>query len=176
MVGAGKTTVIKPIAERFNLVRFSSDEVRELLKENDLPYDFIKELLRKFTNEFLELGHGLALDADCGNPKTRKMMEDLAKEFNLPIFWIYINPPEEFILNKLKNIRSMEGFRESGIFTNGEQAVENYLNQKETRQEQNALKGFNFIQEVDTSRDDLGSQIEGVINKIEIALKNRDSQ
>ncbi len=36
LVGAGKTTVLKPMAEKLNLIRVSTDELREMLKKTDL--------------------------------------------------------------------------------------------------------------------------------------------
>ncbi|MDE1944098.1 MAG: hypothetical protein KGH97_01205 [Patescibacteria group bacterium] len=44
-VGAGKTTVVKPLAERLGLVRISSDEIRKLLKERGLGYGPLRTAL-----------------------------------------------------------------------------------------------------------------------------------
>ena len=166
LVGSGKTTVIKPIAEHFNLIRFSSDEARHVLKDNNLEYKFIKDLLSHFSKEFLDLGFGLALDADCGSPETRILMESFSKKYNIPIFWLHINPPEEFILNVNKRRNSSNSL----IFGNGEEAVLNYFRQKETRENQDYLKNIDFMYEFDTSKEDVDSQITSAIQRIEETL------
>lgn len=41
IVGAGKTTVMKPLSERLSLVRISGDEIRKILKEHGQAYDAV---------------------------------------------------------------------------------------------------------------------------------------
>src|SRR5437016_4764206 len=65
LVGAGKTTVTKPIAQQLHLVRLSGDELRKLLKENGYTYEPLKEILFRVGNQFIEKGYSVAFDMDC---------------------------------------------------------------------------------------------------------------
>ncbi len=46
LVGAGKSTVTVPLAERLSLVRISRDELRKLLKERGSGYEEIEEMTK----------------------------------------------------------------------------------------------------------------------------------
>ncbi|MFA6072331.1 MAG: hypothetical protein WC810_27530 [Janthinobacterium sp.] len=68
LVGAGKTTVIKPLSQSLNLVRISTDEIRRILLENG--YNLLRtiELAKFLTKKFLDDGYSLALDGDSIAP------------------------------------------------------------------------------------------------------------
>ena len=158
LVGAGKSTVKKPLSEKLSLVRISSDEVRHILKECGRDYNQLMEIVKPLSEELATQGHSLAFDADCGNPKTKDMIVALAEKVGAKVFWIHINPPESFILNKLRN------YKHTWLFRDGEEAVENYFRQKERRGAENT--DFDFLATVDTSKADLSLQIEKVFELI----------
>lgn len=159
LVGAGKSTVIKPLSEKLSLVRISSDEVREILKEREAGYEQLMEIIKPLAEELATQGYNLAFDADCGNPKTKDMILQLAGKTGAKVFWIHIDPPENFILNKLRT------FNHTWLFKDGEEAVENYFLQREKRKEENTQ--FDFLTTIDTSRSDLPEQIEHAFKLIE---------
>ncbi len=162
LVGAGKTTVVKPLAEKFNLVRVSSDELRKLLKENGHDYSQIKDIGMRVINDFAHVGHGIVFDMDCGNPLVKKFAEDLSKELDMPIFFLHITAPEEFIFDKFIK------HPPTWLADNPQIMIDNHLAQKETRLKENTH--FDYFYEFDTSRSDLAEQIEECVQKIKEAL------
>ena len=42
IIGAGKTTVVKPLAEKLGLVRISNDEIRKTLKEAEYDLEYAR--------------------------------------------------------------------------------------------------------------------------------------
>ena len=151
LVGAGKSTVIKPLSKKLSLVRISSDEVRQILKERGAGYNQLLEIVKPLAEALAIQGYSLAFDADCGNPITRDLIMKLAEKTKAKVFWIHINPPEDFILNKLRS------YNHTWLFEDGEQAVENYFQQKDKRREENTK--FDFLTTIDTSKSDLSMQI-----------------
>lgn len=158
LVGAGKSTVIKPLSEKLSLVRISSDEIRQILKKQNMGYQQLMEIAAPLAEELATQGFSLALDADCGNLKTKEFIINLAQKVRAEVFWIHINPPEDFILHKLRT------YNHTWLFKDGEEAVKNYFEQKKKRQEENTH--FNFLTTIDTSRSDLVIQIEQTVNLI----------
>ncbi len=160
LVGSGKTTVLKPLAEKLNLVRISGDEIRQLLKERGYGYELTWEIGQKLAGEFVRRGYSIAHDTDCATPRTQEYLKQLAEEVGAKMIWIHINPPEEFIINKLRN------FKHTWLFKNGDEAVENYLARKPLHKNLSILFTYTF----DTSRNDLDKQIEEGLVAIQSAL------
>jgi len=158
LVGSGKTTVMKPLAERLSLVRVSNDEVRKLLKERGFSYERLIDVVHSLMMELAHEGYNLAFDADCANPKTKEEIENAAREVDAKIFWLHIAPPEDFILHKLRT------YTHTWLFADGEEAVANYFRQKEKRAKGNVQ--FDFLATIDTSRPNLSAQIDRVANLI----------
>lgn len=159
LVGSGKTTVTKLVADKFNLVRISSDELRKLLKEGGHDYSSLKEIVSKVVKDFADQGYALAFDMNCLNPKTKTLIEELSNDLNAPIIWVHINPPEEFIINKLKN------FKHTWLFRDSAQAIGNYFHQKEVMGQD--VSKINYLYTIDPSRSDLDKQIEVLSRLIE---------
>ncbi len=150
IVGAGKTTVLKPLAKKLGLVRVSTDEMRKMLKERDFSYKGVRDLLFIVANSFIKQGYGIAIDTDCSRLDKKKQLEEYSTKTGLKIIWIHINPPEEFIINKFKN------HEPSWLFKNPEEAIANY----EARKPLHQNLDFNFTYTFDTSKPDLDDQIE----------------
>jgi len=151
LVGAGKSTVMKPLSEMLSLVRVSSDDIRELLKERGAGYEQLMEIVQPLAEELALQGFSIAFDSDCGNPKTKEMILKLTERVKAKVFWLHVNPPEDFILNKLRT------YNHTWLFKNDEDAIENYYHQKQKRLEEKTH--FDFLASMDTSRSDLANQI-----------------
>ena len=162
LVGAGKTTVTKPIAKRFGLVRLSSDELRETLKKNGHDYSPIKEIGFKLAREFAQKGFSIAFDMDCGNPEVKESVEKLAEKLHAKIVYVHINTPEEYIFEKFRK------HPPSWLADNPKTMIDNYYAQKEKRLKENTP--FDYLFTFDTSRPDVNKQIEDCIKKIEDVL------
>ena len=151
LVGSGKSTVVKALAQKLFLVPISSDELRRRLKERGFKYDRAKELAMRMGCEFIEGGYSVAFDMNCGSPGSKKDIVQIEKKYGIPVVWIHVNPPEEFIVQKLKN------YPHSWLFRDGEDAVEGYFKYKEKHGD---FGSIDFICSIDTSLDDLPKQIE----------------
>lgn len=150
LVGAGKTTVLKPLSEKLSLLRLSTDEVRKLLKEHGQGYDAVVDIITSLANKYLDAGYSIAFDNDCASPITRERIAQREKEHGAIPIWIHINPPEEFIFNKLRT------YKHTWLFKDGEAAIENYLAKKPSHQNLD----MPFVYVFDPSRVDLAYQID----------------
>lgn len=158
-VGAGKTTVVKLISERLNLLRISTDEIRQLLLKKGCNFLRTSEIGYLLADKYLSLGYSLAIDADCAGPSVQNHLRSAASKFNAQLIWIHINPPEEFIINKLNN------FKHSWLFRDSEDAIENYYRRKPLHDAY--LTEIDFYFEFDTSKEDLSEQITSFVKKFE---------
>jgi predicted kinase len=165
LVGAGKSTVVRPLSERLSLVRISSDELRRMLKEKGLGYESVPEIIAPLAAGIAGQGYSMAFDADCGNPKTKELIMKLAEKTGAEALWIHIDPPEEFIIGKLMS------HKHTWLFKNGKEAVANYFEQKKRRQDENTQ--FNFFSRIDTSKD-VPNQIDALEKAIRAAMNERD--
>ena len=156
-VGAGKTTVLKPLANKLGLVRVSSDEIRMLLLKRGYNFVRTREIAFQLICEFLQKGYGVAVDADCAGEPSGSVLKKTAERYQAPLVWIHINPPEEFIVNKLKNIDYTWGF-----FKDANDALASYERRKPLHKELD----YPFVYVFDTSRNDLEKQIEEAVIRI----------
>lgn len=154
LVGAGKTTVIKPLAERLGLIRLSTDEVRQKLKLKGYSYEGCREIIRELSNKYLNLGYSLAFDANTGSKIGMEYNKKTLEAFpNVHQVFIYVNPPEEFIINKLKN------YKHTWLFKDSEHAVKSFYENKKDFSRPN----LPFVYEFDPSRSDLAKQIDEAV-------------
>ncbi|MEK7505760.1 MAG: AAA family ATPase [Patescibacteria group bacterium] len=161
LVGSGKTTVVKPLTERFGLVRMSTDEVRQKLIERGYSYEGCRDIIHELSKKYLDLGYSLAIDANTGSRAGIEYNEKTAKVFpNVRQIFIYVNPPEEFIVNKLKN------YKHTWLFSDGEHAVQHFYENKRSFSQPN----LPFVYEFDTSRNDLTIQIDEAVIVIKKVL------
>lgn len=165
LVGAGKSTVTIPLAKKLNLVRISHDEIRKILKENDFNYNRSKQIAAEVISDFLKNGYSVAIDANCGAIETFDRIKKLKDEYSLKIIWVHINPPEEFIVNKLRK------FNHSWLFSTGEEAVRGYFEYKNKYGDGTNL-GINFLYVFDTSKPNIHEQIEEAHEIISNKIKN----
>lgn len=156
LVGAGKTTVIKPLSEKLSLVRISTDDIRKLLRENGYGYKETITIAKNLSGKYLDQGYSLAIDADCAGSTAKELLSEAVDKYNPKLVWIHVNPPEKFILNKLRN------FKHTWLFKNGEEAVKNYLDRKTLH----AHLDMPFVYTLDTSKPDLDEQIDQTVDKI----------
>ena len=158
LVGSGKTTVLKPLSEKLFLVRISGDEIREILKEHGYDYELTWEIGQKLVREFVKQGYSIAHDTDCATLRTQEYLIKLAQEVGAKIIWIHVNPPEEFIIDKLKN------FKHTWLFRDASEAIENYMARKPLHENLSMQFTYTF----DTSKANLAEQVENGL----VAIKN----
>lgn len=153
LVGAGKTTVIKPLSDKLDFLRISADEIRKLLKERGFNYGRARDLTYAVVEEFIAEGYNVAIDANCGRDDAQNKIKGLESKYRIKVIWMHINPPEEFIINKLKN------YKHTWLFRSGDEAVESYFKYKEKHGDFKNLN-LSYVYTFDPSRSDLDKQIE----------------
>lgn len=132
-----------------SLLRVSIDEIRKLLKENGYGYESVKNSIYSLAEEYITKGFSISVDGDCNSKEAQERIKELKEKYQIKVYWIHIDPPEEFIIKKLKN------YKHTWLFKNTESAIENYKNSKARHEDLN----FSFIYTFDTSRNDLNEQI-----------------
>jgi len=65
----------------------------------------------------------------CASSRTRELIAQAERDYGIKTIWIHTNPPEEFIIKKLKN------YKHTWLFEDGDQAVQNYLDRKPIHQD-----------------------------------------
>lgn len=169
LIGAGKTTVIKPLAERLSLLRISTDEVRYLVYKYKQNFNKIIDdtILRATIDElfkkYLRMGYSIAIDADCVSSDAQQKIKMRIKEFNVMAIWIHINPPEQFIIDKLTR------YNHTWLYKNADQAIENYMARKVLHKDLT----MPFVYIFDTSKSDLEKQINDAKDIIETKTNNK---
>ncbi len=160
LTGAGKSTVIKPIAKALGLIRISGDEIRILLMKKGFNTVRTIEIAYRVYMKYLNAGYGLAIDSDVIDPFVRKELKKIIKAKKLTAFWIHINPPEKFIINKLTNFK----YKPNMGFKNASEAIANYERRKPLHEKY--LSKIKFDYTFDTSKKNLPQQIERFRNNI----------
>lgn len=154
LVGAGKTTVVKPLSKKLSLVRISGDEIRKLFKESGYGYEKVYDLVFELIKEFISQGYGICIDSDCASKI--EQIQKVAIGNGLQIVWIHINPPEEFIVNKLSNLTP-------NWLGTADEMVENYYERKPLHKDID----LDFTVVFDTSASDIQEQIDSSVSIIE---------
>ncbi|MCE9643968.1 ATP-binding protein [Candidatus Parcubacteria bacterium] len=162
VIGVGKTTVVKPIAERMGLVRVSTDDIRERLKAHGYSYEGARDIAHRITKKYLSLGYSVAIDGNTGSTNGLEYNKKTLEAFpQVRQLFIHINPPDEFVVKKLKN------YNHTWLFRDGDHAVEAFLTNKKNF----VLPDLPFVYTFDTSKD-LSGQLDAGIEVINTALKS----
>jgi len=160
LVGAGKTTVVKPLSEKLHLLRISGDDIRKILKEQEQNYDSVGKITEKLIEKYLDSGYSVCIDRDCVSPSARKSAEE-AEKSGIQVVWIHINPPESFILNKLSNLKP-------NWLGTADDMVKNYYQRKPLH----THLDFPFVYTFDTSKESLPQQIDEAVRIINEVTNN----
>ena len=158
LVGAGKTPVVKSLSERLGLVRISNDEIRQRFMQKSLNYSRTSEAARSLIKKYLSEGYSVAIDADCAC-STKELIDQLATNPQIKPVWIHINPPEEFILHKLRTIK----YTGQWIMPSAEVALDNYFRRKPLHEHLD----LPFLYTFDPSKENLAKQIDEAVRLIE---------
>ena len=130
----------------------------------NLHFSFI--YLQKITIHFIiqnfaKQGYSIAIDADCAGHNVAETIKKAAQSIGAQTIWIHINPPEEFILNKLKN------YKHTWLFKDSDDALASYYRRKPLHEELD----FPFAYTFDTSKNNVAEQIEDAASVIDALVK-----
>jgi hypothetical protein len=161
LIGAGKSTVVRPLVEHFGLVRISTDEIREKLKTRGYSYEGSVELATALGKKYLGLGYSVAFDANTGSTQGLRRNAEVHEAFpEAKQIFIHIDPPDAFIIDKLRN------YHHTWLFKDGDHAVESFLKNKK----ESVLPDLPFVYRFDPSKDNLPEQLEEGIGAIKRAI------
>lgn len=161
LVGSGKTTIAKMLQDKIDLIRISTDDIRIILKYNNLNKS-IEEISFELLKFFILKKYPIFLDADCILYKNK--IDEVLLKHNYKAIWIHINPPENFIIKKLKNISYLNTNHPKVFNNNPQKALECYFMRKKLHKNLSS----NFFHKFDTSTDDLNIQINNFIDKLNL--------
>lgn len=150
LVGSGKTTILKPLAQRLHLLRISGDEIRKVIKENGGSLDDTWEIGHRLVHKYAAQGYSIAHDTDGATPKTQQAIALQAVQYRVKVVWVQVKPPEEFIIAKLKN------HPPSWLFSGPEEALAAYYARKPLHK--NLQLDFTYV--FDTAAKNLDEQID----------------
>jgi predicted kinase len=162
LVGSGKTTILRRLSERLNLLQLRADDVRVILKKYGLAYAATETIVVHLVDTFLNEGCSIAMDNDCVG-RAKELIERAVDRHHVQAIWIHINPPESFILDAIRHRETME------IFGSVENALANY----ERRKPLHEHLDMPFVYTFDPSREDFDKQMNEVVSKIEEAIKRQ---
>lgn len=166
LVGSGKSTVIKKLCSKLELVRISGDEIRIILKQHGFNYLRTVEIGDRLIEKYLKLGFSVAIDSDCAGKAKDIIQEKIAQYPAIKIIWIHICAPEELIVQRL-HARHNPNNLESGseLFNDAEAAVANYIRRKPLHEHLD----FPFTYTFDSSKN-LDTQIDEALPLIQKLL------
>lgn len=124
LVGAGKSTVMRPLCKRLGIVRVENDAVRILLRKRGEGYGHLFHIVRKVDEVYVEQGYSLGVDSDNVREATQGFLKELALRYEMRLLWIHVIAPEPFILNKLRTHGPSE------LHNDSEKFVRNYFERK----------------------------------------------
>jgi shikimate kinase len=162
LIGAGKTTVTQPLADRLSLLYLSGDEIRKRLKERGMSYEALSRIRPALIRNYLNKGFSLAVDSDCAGMSGKEIRAAIEKSKVIPIY-IHINPPEPVILGRLRERHQQPDL--AWLFKDANEAVANYMRRKPLHEHLDLPFVFTF----DDSKEGLASQLdecESCIRKI----------
>lgn len=160
LVGAGKSTVMKPLCETFSLLRIANDDIRLLLGENKYGNETL-QIAAQVIEKYARQGFSIGIDSNASTAFHSDRFNKIISELDARVLWIHVNPPEEYILNKLNN------YHHGSLFRNKKEAISSYQKSKEVV----VTEGIPFVYEFDPSRDDLDKQINEAVVKINQELE-----
>jgi len=159
LIHSGKTTVVRELSKRLNLILISSDNLRDILNSRGYNSKRMVEIIDRIVRKYLSLGYSTAADADCVSAKDVLLKRE--KEFGIKLVWIHINPPESFIINNLKT------YEKKWLFKNYDEVLSAYQERKKLHTD---LSAFKFVYVFDPSKNNFDSQIEESIKTINRTL------
>lgn len=158
LVGSGKTTAMKLLSPRLNLVRISSDEIRMRFRDKGRNNVRLLETAEVLIKKYLGEGYSVAIDADCAGT-ARELIETISRNSDVIPVWIHINPPESYILQKIETYL----YTSTGLFKDAEIKRENYFRRKPLHEHLD----LPFLSTLDPSKENYAQQIEETVKLIE---------
>ena len=133
------------------------------MHDRGLGFDQVWEVGSLVVKKFAHQGYSIANDTDGATPRTREALEKLSAELGVKLLYIHINPPEEFILSKLKN------FKHTWLYRDSDQAIKNYYERKPLHQNLQLPYLFTF----DPSANNLEEQLAKAEELIRVETGNQ---
>ncbi len=160
LIGTGKTTIMKEISQRLGLLRICTDDVRWRLFRQGFNFERTREIAGKLAFKYADEGYSIGFDSDAAGAFVLKNIDNILLQVPGPIVWLHVTAPEEIILERLDESNTDREYR-------GEEAISHYHRRKALHENLT----MPFLYEFDTSRDDLGVQLDEAEVKIREELR-----
>lgn len=76
LVGSGKSSVARYIAEQIQGIIIRSDEIRVLLRQKELSYEYVQDISHEVVLEAFRRGFSVVVDSDFVQEEKRKIFEE----------------------------------------------------------------------------------------------------
>lgn len=137
VVAAGKTTTMRILKSMLPLVYINHDEIRLFLKKrNAWGKEDIRYIAPPVLKYFLKLGKSVIMDGDFVKRERRKILEKIAENFNVKVYYFHIIAPEDFIIRKLIDKK----WSKSGLFKDAVVGIKEYFRRKPLHQRRPNIK------------------------------------
>lgn len=153
LIGVGKTTVAKALAQKLSLVRVSNDEIRKLFHDRGNSYERVRDVAFAIMEDLVEQGHSIYIDSDCASKID--FIKTEAARWSVQTVWIHITAPENVTIDRIKE-------RQPSWLGTAEALVENFHARKPLHEHFDLPFTYTF----NTSSDDFENQIEESVQLI----------
>ena len=123
MIGSGKSTTAKFFSAEYNLVRVSTDEIRDFLQDHYYSRERSFDVAEIVTEKLLQKGFGVCLDADLVDQYFQDHVIALCKRAGVQAILLHIQTPEAVILKRLQADNVDRIYK-------GEMAINDYMGRK----------------------------------------------
>lgn len=162
-IGAGKSTVVRVLMRHFPLLCVANDDARKILYKHGYNFNRARDITWPVLEHFAREGYSIAIDSNCASDAARKIQpqfNSLVRELGAKVIYVYVNPPDEYIINKLRT------YPHRWLFKDGEHAVARYR----ARKPEKPVYDIPFMYTFDPSRDDFEKQIREAVRIIKNEL------
>ncbi|MDA1038555.1 MAG: AAA family ATPase [bacterium] len=149
LIGTGKTTIMKEISRRLGLLRICTDDIRWMLFDKGYNFERTRELAGKVAFKYADAGYSIGFDSDAAGAFVLKNIDNILLRVPGPIVWLHVTASEKLILERLHESNPDRRYK-------GEIAVAHYQRRKALHENLT----MPFLYTFDTSRDDVGSQLD----------------
>lgn len=153
LIGAGKSTVARKIAEQLSIKIIRSDEIRWFLQDKGIDTKYVKGIFFAVADNILKYNQSIIFDGDA--ILNLDILEKFTKEHNYTSLLIHIKANEDIIIKRLLTPDSSRKFH-------GKEAVKFYHERKDIHA---SVDKIDFFSTIDTSKE-LDIRINKLINKI----------
>lgn len=101
IVGSGKTSVAKALAERIGATVIEGDKIRVELRRQDENYERARAIAENVALEITERGGNVILDSDFIDPKKRASLREKARKAGVPVAFVCVYAEYDVMVGRI---------------------------------------------------------------------------